>query len=942
MSGQRHPPEVSPCATEPIHVPGAIQPHGALLAVLIDSRLVSHASANLGSILGRPAEAVLGRSLQEAFGPDPSREWFDAQGDDESSAGGGLIIPGPNAGLLHVRAFRTGRHLCVDIEPLRLQAGQASPIERVQTVMAQFARAGDRVELCDMAVRGLRSIMAYDRVMAYRFAEDGHGEVIAEALSAGLEPYLGLHYPASDIPPQARRLYLRQPVGAIADSSYIPVPLLVDAGLDDGVPLDLTHSVLRSASPVHREYMRNMKTAASLTIALVERDELWGMLVCHHTTPRMAGPDTRAVAAPVGQIVSVLLDTIGRVEVQTRRLEGADALRALVGLMAQPLPLADALDAAQTELLQLVAASGALLHIDGTTRLLGQTPPLAAVQPVLDLLRTWSGGDVLAVDDLGLRFPEFAACARDGSGAMLMSLAPGSDDAILWWRPELLRTVDWGGNPAEHAAVDARSGRLCPRASFAAWSQAVSGCSKPWDAGDLVLARELRGALQAEMAQRVKSDLARLRHYDSLTGLANRSLFQEHLAEAEQVGQDVALLFFDLDRFKAVNDVRGHAAGDALLIEVARRLLAVVGKAGLAARLGGDEFVVLCPGLDHDAATRLGEQIRLALEAPFEVLGHPCHIAASIGIAVASRLQGLDLVRAADMAMYAAKQRGGNRAMLFVPELYDRAARQFELDHDLRVAIQSDDQLVLLYQPLFGITGGARTLIGFEALLRWHHPQRGWMSPDALIPLAEKLGLISALGDWVLTTALRQGRTLRQARPEAGLWISVNVSGLQLAQAGFCGSLAAMLQAQNFAPADLCLEVTEGMLTDLALSYVLADLRKLGVRVAIDEFGIGHSSLTQLAQLAVEVVKLDRSFLENFGGDAQGLGFIGAVISLAHAAGMAVVVDGIETQAQFDAAAAAGADMVQGFLFARPLSAAAATAAAAGPAWPMPGHCAPA
>lgn len=941
VPGGQPPPDAALCATEPIHIPGAIQPHGALLAALVDSQLVTHASANLASILGMPAEAVLGRSLPEAVGAATSRELLDAQGSDEPSLGRRLTMPGPGAGVLHLRAFHSGSHLCVDIEPLHPEPGQASPIEKVQAVMAQFARASDHAELCSMAVRGLKAIMGYDRVMAYRFAEDGHGEVIAEAVAAGLEPYLGLHYPASDIPPQARRLYLRQRVGAIADSSYDPVALLVDAGLDDGAPLDLTHSALRSASPIHREYMRNMKTAASLTIALAYRDELWGMLVCHHSAPRIAGPDARAVATLIGQIVSLLLDTIGRVKVKARRLARADTLRQLVGLVAAPTPWPEALAAAQAELLQLVDAAGAVLQIDGTTRLLGLTPPLAEVGSVLALLRPRAGGEVLAVDDLGLRFPELAACGREGSGVLLMPLAPDSDDAILWCRPELLRTVQWGGNPAEHATVDAASGRLCPRASFAAWSESVAGRSTPWDEGDLALARELRSALRAEVAQRVKADLAQLRHYDSLTGLANRSLFQEQLAEAEQRGQEVALLFFDLDRFKAVNDVRGHAAGDALLIEVARRLLSIVGPAGLAARLGGDEFVVLCPGLDNDEATRLAEEIRLALEAPFDVLGQPCHIAASIGIAVASRLNGLDLVRAADMAMYAAKQRGGNRAMLFETELYDRAARQFELDHDLREAIQRDDQLVLLYQPLFSIAGGAQTLIGFEALLRWHHPQRGWMLPDALIPLAEKLGLISALGNWVLTTALRQGRTLQQARPEGGLWLSVNVSALQLAQAGFCESLAAMLQAEGFAPADLCLEVTEGMLTDVAISYVLADLRKSGVRVAIDEFGIGHSSITHLGQLPVEVVKLDRSFLENFGSNVQGMGFIGAVIALAHAAGMAVVVDGIETQAQFDMAAAAGADIVQGFLFSRPLTAAAAAQSTAAPGWPMPSLCTP-
>jgi diguanylate cyclase (GGDEF)-like protein len=928
--GTPSPPDASLCAVEPIHIPGAIQPHGAFLAAWVDGGLVTHASANLSSVLGVAPSQVLGRSLEEIFGAAVWRELLEIESGDGFALAKLLTFPGSPAGTVHLHAFRSGLHLCVDIEPPRPERGQQSPIEMMQAVMTHLSPATHRVELCELAVRGLKAVWGYDRVMAYRFAEDGHGEVIAEALAAGLEPFLGLHYPASDIPPQARLLYLRQRVGAIADSSYDPVPLLVAAGFG-GAPLDLTHSALRSVSPVHREYMRNMNTAASMTTALTCGGELWGMLVCHHSTPRDAGPEMRAAAEVIGQMVSLLLDTLGKARINARRLERSDTLRALVEHMAAPVPLLDALAAAEHELLKLVDAAGVAVQIGGTTRLLGVTPPLASVEAALALLRPSAGLELLAVNHLGLRFPELAISAPLGSGALLLPLSSDSEDAILWCRPELLRTINWGGNPAEHMGTDAASGRLSPRTSFAVWSESVSGQSMPWSEGDLALARELRTALQAEKAQRVKADLARLRHYDPLTGLANRSLFQEMLAAAEQSNKDVALLFFDLDRFKAVNDVLGHGAGDALLIEVGRRLQAIVDTDDLAARLGGDEFVVLCRRADTEKALRLGERIRLAIKAPFEVLGQSCHIAASIGIALASRLSGLDLVRAADMAMYAAKQRGGNRAMMFEPELYDRAARQFELDHDLREAIKRDDQLLLLYQPLFGIADGTKTLVGFEAMVRWQHPQRGWILPDELIPLAEKAGLVAPLGEWVITTALQQGRALQQARPNSALWVSVNVSALQLSQADFCYRLDTLLNTQGFAPADLCLEVTEGMLTDVAISYVLADVRRLGVRVAIDEFGIGYSSIARLGQLAAEVVKLDRGFLENFGGDARGASFVSAVVALAHAAGMAVVVDGIETQAQFDMASAAAADMVQGFLFARPMSATAAADMAAGP-----------
>jgi EAL domain-containing protein (putative c-di-GMP-specific phosphodiesterase class I) len=246
---------------------------------------------------------------------------------------------------------------------------------------------------------------------------------------------------------------------------------------------------------------------------------------------------------------------------------------------------------------------------------------------------------------------------------------------------------------------------------------------------------------------------------------------------------------------------------------------------------------------------------------------------------------------------------------------------QFELDHDLRGALTHKDQFVLQYQPLFDIAGGTKKLAGFETLVRWRHPRRGWMSPDLFIPQAEKSGLIIALGTWVVAEALRQERGFLQASPDAKLQLAVNVSAVQLAEPGFCSDLAEMLQAERFPPAALCLEVTERTLVDAAVSEVLADVRRLGVRVAIDDFGTGYSSLSSLRQSSADMVKLDRSFIE---GDAGGSVFIRAVIQLAHAVGIPVVLEGIETQAQFENALAAGADMVQGFLVGGPLFADAA------------------
>jgi len=461
--------------------------------------LVSHVSANLPAILGCPIEVALGEPLDVLLGSAASEALLKVDG------GLGLeptqILQRHNGGTLHLRAFRSGKYVCLDIEPMVVEPLNRSPVVLVQGVLKSFEHAASTVELCELAVGGLKAISGYDRVMAYRFVAGGDGEVIAEAREERLEPFLGLRYPASDIPPQARQLYLRQRVGAIADARYAPVPLLSDAALDDGAPLDLTHSVLRSVSPVHLEYMRNMNTAASLTIGLVQGNELWGMLVCHHGTARAAGPALRAAAGTIGQVVSLLLQGLGEAEVLGNRLIRGIALARLVEAMAEPVPLSQSLATVQADLLYLVDATGAVLRLAGEHSFLGSTPPPAAALRALDRLLAQASGEVLAIDDLGQRVPELADCTSRGSGALLLPLAMVGDDAILWFRPELSRTVTWAGNPAVHASVDAETARISPRASFKAWEETVRGRSAPWTPVDTTLAREFRQAVQAELVR---------------------------------------------------------------------------------------------------------------------------------------------------------------------------------------------------------------------------------------------------------------------------------------------------------------------------------------------------------------------------------------------------------------------------------------------------------
>ncbi len=379
----------------------------------------------------------------------------------------------------------------------------------VQSVLENFEQATTQFDLCEMAVRGLKALTGYDRVMAYRFGKDGHGEVIAEALNEGLQPYLGLRYPASDVPPQARRQYLLQRVGAVADSNYQPVSLLAHPTLHDGAPLDMTYCFLRSISPMHREYMRNMGTGASLTIALTKHQQLWGMLVCHHAAPQIPWPELRAASGMVGRIVSLLLTSLGDTEIYSERLARGSTLRALTDALSAPVPLMDAFAAAEPALLKLVEADGAIVRISGTVLRIGRLPPDDAADQALSRLSLSAAGEALAVDDLALRYPELASCTSDGSGALLLPLPEAGDDAILWFRPELPQQVIWGGDPNKRGNSDSGTDRLSPRKSFAAWKENVRGRSAPWREADLELARELRTAIGVEIARRTKEELTR-------------------------------------------------------------------------------------------------------------------------------------------------------------------------------------------------------------------------------------------------------------------------------------------------------------------------------------------------------------------------------------------------------------------------------------------------
>jgi diguanylate cyclase (GGDEF)-like protein len=436
--------------------------------------------------------------------------------------------------------------------------------------------------------------------------------------------------------------------------------------------------------------------------------------------------------------------------------------------------------------------------------------------------------------------------------------------------------------------------------------------------GDLV-ARAIRYAIQRKKAE---ERLAYLAQYDPLTGLANRALFQDRLqqavARAERSGGQLALLFVDLDRFKAVNDTFGHDCGDLLLREVAGRMEARVRKSDTVARLGGDEFAIILEDISEaEDAARVAQDMQRRLSEPVLLSGDEVPAAASIGIALWPGSGGDRLLKDADAAMYRAKRQGGNRQQFYTEEMNVQATARLTLERDLRRALQ-DEQFVLYYQPQVDLSTGR--VIGAEALLRWRHLDRGLVSPGEFIPILEESRLINPVGRWALGAACRQGRSWREAGL-APVRISVNLSARQFGRRDLADDIAGALAEGGMAQEDLELEITESLLMEDP-ETALATLERLrkelgGVGISIDDFGTGYSSLYRLKELPVQRIKIDRSFVLGVPEDPGDAAITSAVIRLAHDLGLGVVAEGVETAEQRDFLRDRGCDEAQGYLFGR-------------------------
>lgn len=578
--------DLTNCDREPIHVPGAVQPHGLLLG-MDDAGMVLVASANTPEMIGAPVEDVVGSALADVVGAAAARAVLALTGTGDLrepirlalDPAGGLLAEGEADVVLH----RAGERIVVEIEP-RVGLAALPPVSyrSARAAVLRLTEAPDADELARQLAREVREVTGFDRVMVYRFDADWNGEVVAEEKRDELNAFLGLHYPASDIPAQARRLYTVNWTRLIADIEYDPVPLHPVVDPATGAPLDQSHSVLRSVSPLHVEYLSHMGVTASMSVSLIVDGELWGLVACHHYSgPHRPSLDARSAAEFLGQSASALLADRLRSDVDQATSRAAAIVAGIVaGAADHPGELQEAL-LHHPDLLDLFDATGAATLVDGRLQTVGDVPADPVLLRIGQALHT-AGTVVASSDALGQRDSRLAEASPLACGAL--RVGGDADRWLLLLRPEILRVVDWGGDPTNKALALAEGPevRLSPRRSFEKWRQEVRGTSQPWEPWHLDAARRLEAGLSATAVRRVQNQV---RIAESLqrsvvpedapvfSGLELSGLYRP--AQGGQLGGDWwdALPLADGRVAVVVGDVSGHGVRAATAMSQVRMAL---------------------------------------------------------------------------------------------------------------------------------------------------------------------------------------------------------------------------------------------------------------------------------------------------------------------------------------------------------------------------------
>ncbi|MDR6677438.1 ATP-binding protein [Pseudomonas oryzihabitans] len=488
------PEALADCANEPIHIPGSIQEHGFLFAVEEPDLRIVQASANVREYLGVAVEEVLGRTLGELLPRMDLPAMIAALDQEEQNPSYlGDVTLGPRDQVFALFMHRFEKVLIVEFEaPVDSSLGLNTLYPMVRVFIEQLHQAETVEAIAKLAVHEAKRISGFDHAMIYRFDEDGHGQVLAEERDPGVPSYLGLRFPASDIPAQARRLYLANRIRVIGNAYYQPSPLQPQDNPLTGQPLDLSFAHLRSVSPVHLQYMRNMGTLASMSVSIVVGDRLWGLVLCHDRQPQRVSFQTRTACELFGRVLSLQLDAAETHAESDRRLALRQSMVQLLSSMADRDSVCQGLLDLPQVYLDFARAQGAAIISSDGTELIGQTPPREQVDELIEWLST-NVKDHYATDNVAKDIAELPKLAQYAAGVLAVPISELHSHYLIWFRAELVQVVNWAGRPTKQESDD---GRLSPRQSFVLWQETVRGFSLPWSALEVESALELRSAVR--------------------------------------------------------------------------------------------------------------------------------------------------------------------------------------------------------------------------------------------------------------------------------------------------------------------------------------------------------------------------------------------------------------------------------------------------------------
>jgi diguanylate cyclase (GGDEF)-like protein len=932
--------EAEECANEQIQHLGLIQSHGFVLIIDEISHVIKQYSENFLPLLGLSTDttaAVLDSNI---------RDWISFESEAPFAEVNNkrlLKLEFTSKNIIsnvywECLAHQTDGFVCLEFVPVsNTVPSEPELIAALDNIIFNIKGAQDQDELLDSVTRDLQSYTSYDRVMLYRFEPDGSGDVVSEHVSKGNTiRFKGMRFPAEDIPKQARELYKQNTLRVLADVDSVPVQMLPP--VVNQQPVDMGMAMLRSMSNMHVRYLQNMGVKATMTISLLYKSELWGLMAFHHNTPKLPPQHLVSQVRATCELFAGLISAHVHKELDFQQLQTFMHAKVHLENIFKNTKIESNL--AET-LINVIHKVEHVLDYDyiglGTNEccILSDNDRIyhldsRASQSLLSLATDDNNGVYISNQFLHLTAELNISELANMAGILLIKSSGHSSPFIFFGRNEITKSITWAGEPGTVDIVERDGLRaLEPRSSFALWTQNVMGQSQEWDNEDQEIAKILssfvRELFNSYTNQSLLEQLHHSANYDPLTGLANRQFLQDYihrLCEQSATSRSISVFFLDLDNFKNINDYMGHHVGDVVLKVVAKRLQACVRPDDLVVRLGGDEFLIIIDNKqsEHDVVTKsimhISEKLLASVNKPIFEKEHSIVTSPSIGVNICdlSKVNFDEIMKQADIALYVAKNEGKNRFHIFSAQDQQNFDRKTILSQHLLLAIENKT-LEVYFQPQ---VNSQLDITGAEALCRWTHPTYGVIGPDAFIPLAEQNSLIYKLGLLVFQLSCAQLKKW-MADPNFSKFetLSVNVSPAQILSDDFEKDIFLAIKEYEVKPENLRIEVTETVFMSKFEDAVniLKSLREKGFTIALDDFGTGFSSLSYLMNLPIDEVKIDKSFIANMDHDDKSFAMVEGIISLCKRLNFEVVAEGVENKIQFNLLKGLGCNTQQGYLF---------------------------